>query len=259
MIMGDWRPGDRPARQDREKRYYFLKLTAGFFKDKSIKKLRRMAGGDTYALITLEIFLEALENDNRLYYDGIEKSFAEELALAIDEAAEDVKIAVDFLLSNGWLVEESIDTYYTPKGAEMSGSISARTLRRYKAKEKEELDKMTTECPQLSARCPTYRYRDRARDRERTRGSAEGDFRNLPLHELYPEAFDPRKDKAIPTLSEVVEYAQKNGIRLVNPGLFFSTFSEADWKSDDKDITDWKSLLIALELEELSAGSGVQE
>ena len=46
--------------------------------------------------------------DNRLYYDGIEKSFAEELALAIDEAAEDVKIAVDFLLSNGWLVEESI-------------------------------------------------------------------------------------------------------------------------------------------------------
>ena len=116
-------------KEKKEKRYYFLKLSTSFFKDKAIKKLRKLPGGDTYALITQEIFLEALENDNRLYYDGIEDTFAKELALSIDESPEAVQVAVDFLLNCGWLVEEDPETYYAPKGAELSGSISARTLR----------------------------------------------------------------------------------------------------------------------------------
>ena len=33
------------------KRYYWLKLQDDFFKSKRIKKLRKIAGGDTYTII----------------------------------------------------------------------------------------------------------------------------------------------------------------------------------------------------------------
>ncbi len=267
--MGEWRPGDRPEKKDKEKRYYFLKLTAGFFKDKNIRKLRKMAGGDTYALITLEIFLEALENDNRLYYDGIEDTFPKELALAIDESPENVKIAVDFLLTNGWLVEETEDTFYTPKGAEMSGSISARTMRRYRAQEKEETAILSAQCPQVSALLPddvrgvtadVRHIRDRYRTRDRDRGRVQRGGKNIhPLTELFPEAFDPKKSKVIPTVSDVADFTRQTGIKYIDPGDFYSTFSEEDWKADGVDITDWKSLLIGLELEALSEANGVAE
>ena len=80
-----------------------------------------------------------------------------------------------------------------------------------------------------------------------------------PLSELYPEAFISSKQKVIPTLSEVTDYAAKTGIHLVDPGLFFSTFSSSGWMADGKDITDWKTLYIALELDAITAASGVTE
>lgn len=36
------------------KRYYWLKLPDGFFRQKAIKKLRKIAGGDTYTIIYLK-------------------------------------------------------------------------------------------------------------------------------------------------------------------------------------------------------------
>lgn len=44
------------------KRYYWLKLKNNWFNDKRIKKLRSVAGGDTYVIIYLKI-----ANDNILY------------------------------------------------------------------------------------------------------------------------------------------------------------------------------------------------
>ena len=38
------------------KRYYWLKLKDDFFTSKRIKKLRAMAGGDTYLIIYLKLF-----------------------------------------------------------------------------------------------------------------------------------------------------------------------------------------------------------
>ena len=43
------------------KRYYWLKLPDDFFRQKPIKKLRRIAGGDTYTIIYLKMLLVYLE------------------------------------------------------------------------------------------------------------------------------------------------------------------------------------------------------
>ena len=37
------------------KRYYWLKLPDDFFGDKAIKRLRKIAGGDTYVIIYLKM------------------------------------------------------------------------------------------------------------------------------------------------------------------------------------------------------------
>ena len=42
------------------KRYYWLKLDRHFFRDARIKKLRRIAGGDTYTIIYLKLMLDKL-------------------------------------------------------------------------------------------------------------------------------------------------------------------------------------------------------
>lgn len=45
------------------KRYYWLKLPDGFFRQKAIKKLRKIAGGDTYTIIYLKMLLVAMKQD----------------------------------------------------------------------------------------------------------------------------------------------------------------------------------------------------
>ena len=45
------------------KKYYWLKLYSDFFTSKRIKKLRKLAGGETYTIIYLKMQLLALGNN----------------------------------------------------------------------------------------------------------------------------------------------------------------------------------------------------
>lgn len=82
-------------------RYYWLKLQNNFFSDKRMKKLRKIAGGDTYTVIYLKMMLRSLENEGILEFEGVEESFADELALDLDEDSDNVKVTISFLLSAG--------------------------------------------------------------------------------------------------------------------------------------------------------------
>lgn len=86
------------------KKYYWLKLPKDFFEDRAIKKLRSIAGGDTYTIIYLKILLRTLEDDGKFVYEGIEDSIVEEIALDIDEKEEDVSVAVNYLIKKGLMV-----------------------------------------------------------------------------------------------------------------------------------------------------------
>ena len=67
-----------------EKRYYWLKLFEDFFTSKRIKKLRNLAGGDTYTIIYLKMQLKALKDEGYLYFDGVMNDFAEEKNIVKD-------------------------------------------------------------------------------------------------------------------------------------------------------------------------------
>jgi len=111
------------------KRYYWLKLKDDFFSSKRVKKLRRLAGGDTYLIIYLKMQLKALKTDGMLTWTGLEENFADELALDLDEEPDDVKVTLQFLLSCG-LIETSDDVnFLLPYVAENTGSETAATQR----------------------------------------------------------------------------------------------------------------------------------
>ena len=74
------------------KKYYWLKLKNTFFTEKRIKKLRKIAGGNTYTIIYLKMQLLSLQDEGNLYFEGIEDTFEEEIALQIDEEVEDVRM-----------------------------------------------------------------------------------------------------------------------------------------------------------------------
>lgn len=122
-----------------EKRYYWLKLKEDFFSSKRIKRLRNLAGGDTYTIIYLKMQLKALKTDGFLYFDGLLETFADELALDIDESPDNVKVTVSYLMSCG-LLETNDDTAYKLTYMDnVIGSETAHTQRQrdYVARQRE--------------------------------------------------------------------------------------------------------------------------
>lgn len=111
------------------KKFYWLKLKNDFFNQKEIKKLRRIAGGDTYTIIYLKMQLLSLKDDGKIYFDGIEDSFAEELALDIDEDPKNVEITLLFLEKCGFIEKGQDDEYFLPQARESLGAETASAAR----------------------------------------------------------------------------------------------------------------------------------
>jgi predicted phage replisome organizer len=120
------------------KRYYWLRLRRDFFRDKYIKKLRRIAGGDTYTIIFLKMMLNSLETDGVITYEGLEESFAAELALELDEDIDNVQVTLNYLINTKLLVEFADDKYIIPLVRDNTGSecSSAKRVRDHREAKK---------------------------------------------------------------------------------------------------------------------------
>ena len=121
------------------KRYYWLKLPEDFFRQKPIKKLRKIAGGDTYTIIYLKMLLIAMREDGKLYFEGVEDDFYEELSLELDEDSENVKVTVLFLIRQGLMELIDETEYLLTECGKMVGSESASAERVRKHREQKAL------------------------------------------------------------------------------------------------------------------------
>ena len=134
------------------KRFYWLKLPDSWFRQKEIKKLRRIAGGDTYTIIYLKMLLVAIKQDGKLFFEGVEEDFYEELALEIDEEPENVKMTLSYLFSQHLIEPVSADEYSLPEAKVMTGSESesAERMRRMRDKRASQCDVSVTQRLRLS-------------------------------------------------------------------------------------------------------------
>lgn len=156
------------------KRYYWLKLQKDFFIQPKIKKLRKIAGGDTYTIIYLKMQLLSLSNGGKLFFDGIEESFSEEIALTIDEDPDNVKVTVQYLLSQG-LIEPCSETEFLMTETQSlicSESESAERVRASRKNKALQCNTNVTECNNNVQKCNTdididieLDNRDRVRDK----------------------------------------------------------------------------------------------
>ncbi|GGG09117.1 MULTISPECIES: conserved phage C-terminal domain-containing protein [Cysteiniphilum] len=130
------------------KRFYWLKLKEGFFSEPKIKKLRRIAGGDTYTVIFQKIMLLSIKNQGFIIFEGIEKTFANELALIMDEDEDNVEVTVEFMLRAGLLEEVEPSKFLVTSVLDLIGSESesAARVRKYRDHKKNEKNSKALQC-----------------------------------------------------------------------------------------------------------------
>ena len=199
-----------------EKRYFWLKLYDDFFTSKRIKKLRSIAGGDTYTIIYLKMQLKALKTDGYLYFDGVMSDFAEELALDIDESVEDVKVTINYLMSVGLLETNDGEEYKLPFLDNCIGSenASAQRVREHRAKQK--ALQCNTDVTEVKQVC-----------------NAEKDI-EIDIEKDKSKRFIP------PTIEEVRAYCQERN-NTVDPETFVNFYESKGWLVGKTKMKDWKA------------------
>ncbi len=138
------------------KKYYWLKLKDDWFNSKVIKKLRKIAGGDTYTIIYLKMLLLSLKNEGKLYYEGVEETFEKELALELDEDIENVNVTISFLQNCNLLEIIDADEYMLTEIPASIGSESESAQRVRKCRDnKRRSDEKTLQCNADVTKCNT--------------------------------------------------------------------------------------------------------
>lgn len=120
------------------KTYYWLKLRNDWFSDKRIKKLRSIAGGDTYTIIYLKMELLSVKDEGYLFFEGVDDDFISELALDLDENEDDVRITVEYLQRSGLIESLEADRYLLTAVPECIGKegSSAERVRKHRERKK---------------------------------------------------------------------------------------------------------------------------
>lgn len=135
------------------KRFFWLKLKEDFFKQKEIKLLRKIAGGDTHTIIYLKILLLSLKNNGKVYFEGVTDNFFEEIALEIDEDIENVAICMKFLEQKGLLIYDTEDSASLTAIPEMIGSESESARRMRKHRQNNVLQEKPSQCNAEPSQC----------------------------------------------------------------------------------------------------------
>lgn len=149
------------------KRYFWLKLHKDFFQRKEIKRLRKIAGGDTYTIIYLKMLLRSIMSDGKLYFDGLEEDFAAEVALDLDESEENVQITITYLLNSGLLEMRSDDEYYLPDTKNSTGCETAVAARVRRHREKQKALQCNTDVTEVKHLCNGEIEKEKELDKEK--------------------------------------------------------------------------------------------
>ncbi len=124
------------------RRYYWLKLKNDFFHNKEIKKLRKIAGGDTYVIIYLKMQLLSIKQDGIISFDRTEDNIAEQLALELDEEVDNIKVVLLFMETNNLVEKLSEDDFFLTKVPELIGSETDAAERMRKLRERNKVTEL---------------------------------------------------------------------------------------------------------------------
>ena len=229
-----------------EKRFYWLRLREEFFTDIRIKKLRSIAGGDTFTIIYQKLLLLSLEDAGRIYYEGVCASFEEELALRIDEDIVNIQMTVSFLKNHDLLIDDHGHyCYELPQTMTGAGSESDAAERMRKMRKNQKQKKLLeTQKPQdIVVQC--------GKSTENTQQyvtSLQPCYKNVTLEKEIEKEIEKDKEKesgkskrfSPPSIEEIQNYCNEKGYQ-VNAKKFHAFYDSKGWMVGKNKMTNWKS------------------
>jgi predicted phage replisome organizer len=255
------------------KKYYWLKLKEDFFQQKEIKKLRKIAGGDTYTVIYLKMQLLSIKTEGKILFDGIEDNFAEEMALILDEDVDNVRMTIMFLQKYGLLDEVNAEEYFLPEASKSIGSETqgAERVRKHRDQQKvlqcnnnvTELklietisNKEETESNTLETKCNTDIEIEIDKDIERSScpnfvSDEEKNFNNLSQSKQKENhdgfrltTADPHFDVCLELSQQLLDKIQKNNPKAKQPNIIaWAKNIDLMIRIDKRDVADIRSVI----------------
>lgn len=223
------------------KKYYWLKLKADFFTSRAMKKLRKIAGGDTYTIIYLKLQLLSLKDEGLLYYEGVEPTFYEEMALALDEDAENVRATLIFLENMGLIKQQDEHDYILTEVPYLIGSEgeSAERVRRYRDKKALQCNEQVTPSNGIETKCNTEIEIEKEIDIEK-------DIDIDKSKKGKAKRFTP------PTLEDVQAYCMERNNN-VDAQHFVDYYTSNGWQVGKNKMKDWKAAIRTWERNNFSS------
>lgn len=207
------------------KRYYWLRLHDDFFCSKRIKKLRKMAGGDTYTIIYLKMQLLAMKSGGVLKWSGLEENIVEELALDLDELPENVNVTMAYLLRCGLAETDDNVSYFFPYAIANTGSETASTQRSRECRERKRALQCNQSATLLQRECNVEKEIEKEIEYTHTNACACAREEN---------GFVP------PSVGDVSEYAASIG-KKIDACRFVDFYTAKGWRVGSVVMDDWQA------------------
>lgn len=208
-----------------DKRYYWLKLKEDYFNSPKIKKLRKIAGGDTYTIIYLKMQLLSISNNGIIQFEQIEPTIQEELALKLDEDIENVGVTLNYLQTQGLIEVNENNEFLLLEASNCIGSEceSAERVRLFRKREDEKKkmlqgNESVTEVKQISISnsisnsnyISSSNIKEKEIKKEKEQKHKHGEYKNVlltdsELQRLKEEFGESETEKAITYLDEYIE------------------------------------------------------
>lgn len=211
-----------------DRRFFWLKLQEDFFSSIRIKKLRKLAGGDTYTIIYLKMQLLSIRNGGILKYAGYEKSFAEELAIDLDEEPENVAVTLQYLLSCGLIETSDNIDYLLPFAALNTGSEGSGARRVREFRERQKALHCNDDVTQPLRLCNVEIEIEKEKD-------IELDLSKPAVADKTTKRFSP------PTPSDVAAYCAEKGYSGIDAEYFVLYYDARGWMIGKQKMKSWKS------------------
>ncbi len=221
-----------------EKRYYFFKMEDDWFQKKEIKKLRSIAGGDTYIIIYQKLILKSLKTGGKLYFEGIEENFVNEMALELDEKPDNVSVTLNYLLQK-CLIDELSENEFQVN--DIGGKIETKTstaLRVSRWREKNKRDK------------PLQLNNIVTQLKQSVNGESESESESESEKETKKRRVKKQEEIYYPNKQEIIDYGISIGYNLDSDKIISHYTSYENYcagkpwrRMDGKIVKDWKRTL----------------
>lgn len=202
------------------KRYYWLKLKEDYFNSPKIKKLRKIAGGDTYTIIYLKMQLLSISNNGIIQFEKIEPTIQEELALKLDEDIENVGITLNYLQTQGLIEVNENNEFLLIEASNCIGSEceSSERVRLFREREKEKMlqcNKSVTEMEQISISISNSNSLNNNKEEIKETKHKHGEFQHILLTDTeYGKLInDYGKELTLKAIVFLDEYIEMKGTK----------------------------------------------